>query len=215
MKRCAVLIQTLPTPDSMALIGKCRELFEEVQELKNADDIALVLDGKPLELVVVDLLDLGDLRSICLRLQQEQPGTKVVTLTDCYLGTKHFYAMNRAGAHGICLKSSSSAVLSEAISRVLAGEHYCDPELDALINQGMKPGIEEFKLSKDDVQVLIRLDMRNKEIAEELDKPLATIERYVAHIQQRMNAPTRTHAGLIATRLGYVLLPKLNKDLFK
>lgn len=191
------------------------EYFNETRVLPRSEDIKVAFDGSPFDLVILAMDVPSEAISIRRRFQQEQPDCKVVLLTDCYHATKHYFAFGRGGVNSIILKSSGSAILPEAISKVLAGEVYCDPELDALINQGMKPGIEEFKLSKEDIQVLIRLDMRNKEIAEELDKPLRTIERYLEAILHKLGAPTRTTAALMAVRFGYTLLPKMNKDLFK
>lgn len=188
------------------------EYFDEVKVLPRSPDIEQAFDGSPYDLVVLAMDLPSEAISISRRFKQEQPDCKIILLTDCYHATKFYYTLGRGGIKCIVLKASGRAVFGDALRE---GEDYCDPELDGLINQGIKPGIEEFKLSKEDIQVLIRLDMRNKEIADELEKPLRKIEIYLEAILHKLGVPSRTAAALMATRLGYVLLPRMNKELFK
>jgi DNA-binding CsgD family transcriptional regulator len=64
-------------------------------------------------------------------------------------------------------------------------------------------------LTDREIEVLIRLDLRNKEIAEELDMKLRTVEKHIECILAKLKVPTRTAAALKAVQLGYVLLPKM------
>jgi DNA-binding CsgD family transcriptional regulator len=116
----------------------------------------------------------------------------------------------RAGARGFCLKSSGPRTLFEAIEQTTRGLPYCDPKITQLVKQQPTTTSQpNSNLTDREVEVLIRLDLRNKEIAEELDMKLRTVEKHIECILAKLKVPTRTAAALKAVQLGYVLLPKM------
>jgi DNA-binding CsgD family transcriptional regulator len=100
--------------------------------------------------------------------------------------------------------------LFEAIEQVTRALPYCDPKITQLVKQApTNTSMPNCNLTDREIEVLIRLDLRNKEISEELDMKLRTVEKHIECILAKLKVPTRTAAALKAVQLGYVLLPKM------
>jgi len=117
--------------------------------------------------------------------------------------------MIRAGVQLFCLYGSGAAVLHDAIRKFERGFPYCDPRIFELIKQNPVSTLPSTNLSEREIEVLIRLDMRNQEIAEELNMKSRTVEKHIECILAKLKVPTRTSAALKALQLGYTLLPKM------
>lgn len=162
------------------------------------------------DFVILDVdLDVLNGVEVCRRVSTELPNANVLVLTDSYHATKYHNQLFRAGAKGFCLKSSGPRTLFEAIEQVTRGLPYCDPKITQLIKQTPATNMPNCNLTDREIEVLIRLDLRNKEIAEELDMKLRTVEKHIECILAKLKVPTRTAAALKAVQLGYVLLPKM------
>lgn len=160
------------------------------------------------DLVLMDVdLDVFDGVEATRRVHAEMPRVRIIITTDLYHATKYFYQLTRAGALAFCLKSSGRQVLLEAIGKVVLGQKYCDMRISKAIEQKLNASQNEFGLSPREVEVLVRLDLPNKEIAEELDMKLRTVEKHIEYLLTKMKVPTRTSAALVALRMGLVLLP--------
>lgn len=162
------------------------------------------------DFIILDVdLDILNGVEVCRRVSQELPNSNILVLTDSYHATKYHNQLLRAGARGFCLKSSGPRSLFEAIEQVTRGLPYCDPKITQLVKQSPSTSLPNTSLTDREIEVLIRLDLRNKEIAEELDMKLRTVEKHIECILAKLKVPTRTAAALKAVQLGYVLLPKM------
>jgi two-component system, NarL family, response regulator YdfI len=162
------------------------------------------------DFIMLDVdLDILNGVEVCRRVTQELPGANILILTDSYHATKYHNQLLRAGARGFCLKSSGPRTLFEAIEQVTRSLPYCDPKITQLVKQSPATSMPNSNLTDREIEVLIRLDLRNKEIAEELDMKLRTVEKHIECILAKLKVPTRTGAALKAVQLGYVLLPKM------
>jgi DNA-binding NarL/FixJ family response regulator len=161
------------------------------------------------DLVVLDVdLDLLNGVEVCRRVGQELLNSTVLVFTDSYHATKNYNRLTRVGALGLCLKSSGPQILFEAIEQVTRSLPYCDPKITQFVKQS--PTISttpKRDLTDGEIEVLIRLDMRNNEICEELDIQLRAVEKHIYSILQKLQVPTRTAAALKAVQMGYRLLP--------
>ena len=191
-----------------------RRVVSEVVEVvgEAADGMActeLIRRLRP-DFVILDVdLDILNGVEVCRRVSQETPNANVLVLTDSYHATKYHNQLIRAGARGFCLKSSGPRTLFEAIEQVTRGLPYCDPKITQLVKQAPSISMPNSNLTDREIEVLIRLDLRNKEISEELDMKLRTVEKHIECILAKLKVPTRTGAALKAVQLGYVLLPKM------
>jgi DNA-binding NarL/FixJ family response regulator len=162
------------------------------------------------DFIMLDVdLDILNGVEVCRRVCQELPGSNILILTDSYHATKYHNQLLRAGARGFCLKSSGPRTLFEAIEQVTRSLPYTDPKITQLVKQSPMTSMPNSNLTDREIEVLIRLDLRNKEIAEELDMKLRTVEKHIECILAKLKVPTRTGAALKAVQLGYVLLPKM------
>ncbi len=162
------------------------------------------------DFVILDVdLDILNGVEVCRRVSQEVPNSNILVLTDSYHATKYHNQLLRAGSRGFCLKSSGPRTLFEAIEQTTRGLPYCDPKITQLVKQSPSTSLPNTNLTDREIEVLIRLDLRNKEIAEELDMKLRTVEKHIECILAKMKVPTRTAAALKAVQLGYTLLPKM------
>jgi DNA-binding NarL/FixJ family response regulator len=162
------------------------------------------------DFVILDVdLDALNGVEVCARVSKESPDSRLLILTDSYHATKYHGQLLRAGARGLCLKSSGPRTLYEAIEQVSRNLPYCDPKITQLIKQTPINPQPNTTLTDREIEVLIRLDLRNKEISEELDMKLRTVEKHIECILAKLKVPTRTAAALKAVQLGYVLLPKM------
>lgn len=193
--------------------GLKRVVSEVVEIVGEAADgmvaTELIRRLKP-DFIILDVdLDILNGVEVCRRVSQELPNSNILVLTDSYHATKYHNQLLRAGARGFCLKSSGPRSLFEAIEQVTRGLPYCDPKITQLVKQSASTALPNTNLTDREIEVLIRLDLRNKEIAEELDMKLRTVEKHIECILAKMKVPTRTGAALKAVQLGYVLLPKM------
>lgn len=162
------------------------------------------------QFVILDVdLDVLNGVEVARRITQEFVNVHMLVLTDSYHATKYYNQLVRAGARGFCLKSSGPRTLFEAIEQTTRGLPYCDPKITHLVKQQPQNAMPNTNLTDREIEVLIRLDLRNKEIAEELDMKLRTVEKHIECILAKLKVPTRTAAALKAVQLGYVLLPKM------
>ena len=193
--------------------GLKRVVSEVVEIVGEASDgmaaIEMIRRLRP-DLVMLDVdLDILNGVEVCRRVSEDLPNTNVLILTDSYHATKYHNQLIRAGARGFCLKSSGPRTLFEAIEQVSKTLPYCDTKITQLVKQTPTTNIPNSNLTEREIEVLIRLDLRNKEIAEELDMKLRTVEKHIECILAKLKVPTRTAAALKAVQLGYVLLPKM------
>jgi DNA-binding NarL/FixJ family response regulator len=160
------------------------------------------------ELVVLDV-ELDGLNGIevCRQVSQELPNSTSIVLTDSYHATKCHNQLIRAGARGFCLKSSGPQTLFKAIKHVMSSLPYFDPKITQLMRQSPTAPMPLGGLTDREIEVLIRLDFRNKEIGEELDMTLRAVEKHIECIVEKLKVPTRTAAALRAVQMGYRLLP--------
>lgn len=149
---------------------------------------------------------------VCTTLSKEMPYLRFLVLTDAYHATRYFHQLSRAGVIGFCLKSSGLLRLFEAVNVVALGSSYCDSAIAELVRPTALPvKWRGPALTPRETEVLVRLDLRNKEISEELNLSLKSVEHAIEAILQKLKVPTRTAAALKAIQLGFTLLPKMPK----
>jgi DNA-binding NarL/FixJ family response regulator len=189
------------------VVSEVVDIIGEASDGMGATEIIRRL--KP-DFVILDVdLDILNGVEVCRRIVQELPNANILILTDSYHATKYHNQLLRAGARGFCLNSSGPRTLFEAIEQVTRSLPYCDPKITQLVKQSPTTAMPNSNLTDREIEVLIRLDLRNKEIAEELDMKLRTVEKHIECILAKMKVPTRTGAALKAVQLGYVMLPKM------
>jgi two-component system response regulator NreC len=124
-------------------------------------------------------------------LRQEHPGTQIVLLTmerDIGLARR---ALDD-GALGYLFKDAAHLELVEAVRAAVRGERY----LPAAVSAGLSRDPAERQTQalsprETDVLRLMALGHTNREIGEQLDLSVRTVETHRAHIQQKLGLTTR------------------------
>lgn len=148
---------------------------------------------------------------LCKLIRESFPKTSILISSHSYHATKFFHQVMRSGASGVYLKSSGRSELVKAVTDVLNGQNYCDESIARLVNQHPSPVISMPEpLTEREIEVLIRLDLRNRDIAEELGIQLNKVEKCISSILKKLGTETRTAAALMAVGLGFTLLPLMS-----
>lgn len=165
-----------------------------------------------LDLVLLDLQmpGRGGMEGLAI-LRDQYPSLPVVVMS----GDEQSATIQRAidiGAMGFIPKTSSSAVMLQALKLVLAKGVYVPPSVLKQTSVGTPkspagPGTPALKLSPRQLQVLALLvkGRPNKLICRELDMAESTVKTHINKIFQTLDVHNRTEAVYAAARMGIVL----------
>jgi two-component system, NarL family, response regulator NreC len=164
------------------VVGEAGDLSSAGEVVASASPRVLVLDVNLPDGLAVDAL--ADLRA-------SSPGTEVVLLTmerDLSLAQR---ALDD-GALGYLFKDAAHLELIEAVRSAAAGRRYVPPGIAAGLAKGERAGGPQ-PLSPRETEVLrlMALGHTNREIGEQLELSIRTVETHRAHIQQKLGLSTR------------------------
>lgn len=180
----------------------------EIEVVGEAGTIAAVKEvvaaGRPDVLVLdVNMPDGLGVDAVA-ELRERSPGTQVVLLTmerDVGLARK---ALD-AGALGYLFKDAAHLELVEAIAAAAAGERYLTAAVAAGLSQdGGDAEARELSPRETEVLRLMALGHTNREVGEQLDLSVRTVETHRAHIQQKLGLTTRPELTRYALTHGLV-----------
>jgi two-component system response regulator DegU len=150
------------------------------------------------------------------RVKAALPGTAVIVLT-MYDSEMYVIEALRAGAAGYLVKDSSRELLCHAINAVMDGGTIVRSGLLRQAIQGLlrlpeqvqgsgaeHHLTERFTPRELDVVRLVTQGRANREIARELNLAEVTVKKHVQSIIAKLGASDRTHAAMVAVRLGLV-----------
>ena len=184
------LIKLIEQEDGLEVCGEAGSVSEALEALKNlGPDVILVdislEDSNGLELIkIVD--DLG-----------MQIPMLVLSMHDEALYAEHAL---RAGASGYVMKQAASSTLIQAIEKVLNGEIYVSKTMSNQMlkmafrssGEDTRTGTETLSLRELEVFELIGRGNSTREIAEQLNLSVKTIETYRAHIKDKLQLRSGT-----------------------
>ena len=145
------------------------------------------------------------------RLRVEQPEVKVVALT-VHEDASYLLQLCKAGAAGYVLKRSAGDDLIQAIRDVARGVTHFDPMLasEALMarpaDRPTKEGLRQANLSEREREILILLawGYSNKEIANNLQLSVKTVETFRLLVGEKVGLRSRTEMVQYALRQGWL-----------
>jgi len=144
-------------------------------------------------------------------IRQECPSIKIVVLT-AYKDRGYLDRFLKIGAAGYILKISAADELIKAIRLVAAGEIYLDPELADRITGGyiqaqvLRGDVRRKELTRREEEVLrlIAQGHSNKEIAQQLNISVKTVESHKTNLMEKLELKTRTDVVRYALRQGWL-----------
>lgn len=201
----------LLTDDHAVVRGALRSLLEGQEDLEvvgEAADLAAareaIAEREP-DVLVLDV-NLPDGLSVdaVAELRERWPGTQIVLLTmerDLTLARRAL----EDGALGYLLKDAAHLELIEAVRRAAAGERY----LTGAVAAGLEKGAGEDRrqpLSPREAEVLrlMALGYTNREVGEQLELSVRTVETHRSHIQQKLGLSSRPELTRYALDNGLV-----------
>jgi DNA-binding NarL/FixJ family response regulator len=193
------LLHTYP---GMSVVGEAangREVLEQAAELKP-------------DIVVMDLSmpQLNGLQAT-ERLKARHPQIKVIALT-AHDDASYLSQVCRAGAVGYVLKHSAGEELLKAIEAVARGGVYFEADLagKALTLKGHTGGSRgeaasaELSDREQEVLRLVAWGFSNKEVANELEVSVKTVETYRVRIAEKLGLRSRAQLVQYALRQGWL-----------
>jgi two-component system, NarL family, nitrate/nitrite response regulator NarL len=173
----------LARQDSLKVVGEASDGDEALEKA-----LALTPD--------VVLLDISmprrDGLAVTAALRKEAPQIKVLILS-MHGNKEYLFRTIQAGAHGYVSKGASPEELLRAIESVHSGEIFFSPEIaQAALNQlvnnrGKKEPFAQLTSREREVLILIARGQSNKEIANQLDIGVRTIETHRERTMRRLD----------------------------
>jgi two-component system, NarL family, response regulator NreC len=171
----------LEDQEGLSVVGEADDVASAKQAVREHAPQVLVLDVNMPDGLGVDAVP---------ELRETAPGTQVVLLTMERDLTLARQALD-AGALGYLFKDAAHLELIEAVRAAAAGESYLPPAVSAGLTR--RSGGEDSTLSPRETEVLrlMALGYTNREIGEQLELSIRTVETHRAHIQQKLGLSTR------------------------
>lgn len=139
------------------------------------------------------------------KIKEQKIDTKVIILT-VHNEIEYLLKAVEIGIDGYMLKDSDSNELKKAISSVIQGESYIQPNLIPLLNSKMiERDIDKEKLellTKREIEVLklMAFGSYNKDIGEKLNISERTVKNHISSIFKKIDVSDRTQAAIFAIR---------------
>lgn len=139
------------------------------------------------------------------KIKEKKINTKVIILT-VHNEIEYLLKAVEIGIDGYMLKDSDSNELKKAISSVISGENYIQPNLIPLLNSKMierdmdKEKIELLTKREVEVLRLMAYGSYNKDIGETLNISERTVKNHISSIFKKIDVGDRTQAAIFAIR---------------
>lgn len=197
--------------DHAVVRGALKALLEgqdDIEVVGEAGSIAAaraaVAESRPRVLVLDVNLPDGLAVDAVPELRSEAPETAIVLLTMERDLTLARSALD-AGAVGYLFKDSAHLELIEAVRAAAAGERHLAPAVAAGLKGSKEPaGRPVLSPRETEVLKLMALGHTNREIAEQLDLSVRTVETHRAHVQQKLNLSSRPELTRYALANGLI-----------
>lgn len=172
----------------LELVGEATGGYETIELVKITQPDILVLD-----------LSMPDIDGIAVtkKLVSGIPNIKILILT-LHEDKALLREVMKSGASGYILKRAAETELITAIQIVMRGDMYIDPAMvPALIEQSVKStnymqdAIEPLTPREIDVLKLIVLGYTNRQIGEELNISVRTVEGHRANLSEKLGSKSR------------------------
>lgn len=186
------------------------ELEGDFQVIAEASDGEECLEKLSMEKPDVLLLDINMPNKNGLEVLKElnksnERSVKVLVLT-VHNEVEYLLKAVEIGIDGYVLKDSESVELKKAISTIVGGDTYIQPDLIPMLNAKMLSLENDYEkiesLTKRELDVLknLAVGMYNKEIATKLEISERTVKNHVSNIFKKIGVADRTQAAVFAIR---------------
>jgi len=180
--------------EDLEVVGEVGDLAAAREAVDEHSPHVLVLDVNMPDGLGVDAVP---------ELRAGTPETQIVLLTmerDLSLARR---ALD-AGALGYLFKDAAHLELIEAVRAAAAGERYVPPAVSAGLSRAGEKEDSALSPRETEVLKLMALGHTNREIGEQLELSVRTVETHRAHIQQKLGLSTRPELTRYALSNGLI-----------
>jgi two-component system, NarL family, response regulator NreC len=181
--------------EDLEVVGEAGDIASGRAALAEQQPKVLVLDVNLPDGLAVDALP---------QLREASPTTEVVLLTmerDLTLAHRAL----KAGARGYLFKDSAHLELIEAVRAAAGGKQHLSPAVAAGLENTAGDEVGPLLSSREtEVLKLMALGHTNREIGEQLDLSVRTVETHRAHIQQKLGLSSRPELTRYALANGLI-----------
>lgn len=164
---------------------------------------ALDLAGALTPDVVLCDLRLGDgMDGVGVARALQRPGGPAVVILTTYDHDTDIVRAIEAGASGYLLKDAAPAQIVRAVELAAAGETVLSAAQEARVVATQRSAARALSEREREVLQLIALGMSNREVARRLFVSEATVKTHLAHVYDKLGAPSRTAAVAVARERG-------------
>lgn len=184
------LIKLIEQEDALEVCGESGSVSEALEALKKLNPDVILVDISLEESNGLELIKMVDDLGL-------QIPMLVLSMHDEALYAEHAL---RAGASGYVMKQAASNTLIQAIEKVLDGEIYVSKSMSSQMlkmafrssGEDTRTGTETLSLRELEVFELVGRGNSTREIAEQLNLSVKTIETYRAHIKDKLQLRSGT-----------------------
>jgi len=199
--------------DGMRVLLERQPGFSVVAEASNGREaVQLALEHSP-DIVLIDIA-MPSLNGIeaTRRIVEKRPKTAVVILSMHY-DESYVIRSLKAGALGYLLKDAMKTELISAIHAAVQGRSYFSPKISRILQEDSTRELDRrdaedtYELLTDREREILQMvaeGKTNKEIANELNVSLYTVETHRTHILQKLNLHSVPELILYAVRKGII-----------
>ena len=148
------------------------------------------------------------------QIRQRHPEVKVVVLS-MHANEEYVFQVLRAGASGYVLKQSDSSEVLTAIRAALSGGSFLSPPISrAVIDdyvrraeaRGQESDLDLLTSREREVLQLLAEGLSNREIAEQLNISVKTVETHRSNMMNKLDVDSKTELVKYALRKGWATL---------
>jgi len=175
--------------------------LEVVGEVDRADALAALVEGVPIDILLLDLqMERSSL--IDIKTLGERVAVVVVTASE---RAEDALAAVRAGARGVVFKRFAIETLMDALGAVSEGNVWIPPSLQKhLTERLLEPPDEPLTPREREIVRHVALGLRNAEVADRLSISEVTVKTHLNNIFQKLGLRGRTALALYAIRMGII-----------
>ena len=197
--------------DGFKLLLKHQPELELVGEAEHGRELLDVIVQQQPDVLILDIqMPVMDGIATCKEVTKRHPGVKVIALS-MFNDDNLIVDMLEAGAKGYLLKNTNKQELSQAVKAVFeGGTYYCaatSAKLTKMIaeskfNPYRSQPVKKFTARETDIIKLICQQYINKEIADQLNLSIRTVESHREKIQEKTGAKNSIGVVIYAIKHG-------------
>ncbi|MEL6718848.1 MAG: response regulator transcription factor [Bacteroidota bacterium] len=203
--------------DGIKALLAAEEHLEVIDEASDGQEAIEKIKAKQPDIAIIDIRmpGMNGLEAVA-KLKEAKLPTRSIMLS-MHNSEEYILESIKAGAHGYILKDAPTEELLTAIEKVANGEKYYSSDVSNVIikrfvnnvqgsDENMAPPKDRIKITKRERQILdlVLSGFRNKEIAEQLDKSVRTVETHRLNLMKKLNARNVAELAKNAREMGVI-----------